>query len=339
MTETSSVRSTHGSPDGADEQRPARLSVVVCAFSFARLEQTVSSVASLVSQDPQPAEVIVVVDYNEPLRESLAARLDDSLVVANEGRRGLSGARNTGLAYSTSEIVAFVDDDAEADPGWAAAIAAPFGDSSIAAVGGVALPSWSGPAPGWFPEELLWAVGCSYRGMVTEGPIRNPLGCNMAFRAEAIRKAGLFDSALGRVGTLPFGCEETELCVRLRRSDPGARVVIVPGAVVRHHVPAERATLRYVLRRSYYEGIGKAMMRRNADSGDLGTERRYALKVLPRAIARDLGGMALLRQPSRRAKRIAAIVGSLGLAGIGYLAGLIKRTDGPAAAAQTRVAP
>jgi hypothetical protein len=49
--------------------------------------------------------------------------------------------------------------------------------------------------------------------------------------------------------------------------------------------------------------------------------------------------MALLRQPSRRAKRIAAIVGSLGLAGIGYLAGLIKRTDGPAAAAQTRVAP
>jgi GT2 family glycosyltransferase len=317
------------------------LSVVVCAFSAARIELTVASVASLRSQVPAPDEVIVVVDHNEPLRGILATRIAGAAVVPSEGPPGLSGARNTGLLHASSEFVAFVDDDAEAAPGWTTALLSPFDDPDVVAVGGIANPRWDGvEAPGWFPDELLWAVGCSYRGMTTEGSVRNPLGANMAFRAEAVKKAGLFDPALGRLGTLPFGCEETELCVRLRRADPVARVVIARGAVVAHHVPPERGTLRYLWRRSYYEGIGKSMMRRGEDGGSsLGTERSYALLVLPRTVLRDVAGMVLLRRPMLRARRIAAVVGSLGLAVLGYGVGLITRPAGPAADAQKRVAP
>jgi GT2 family glycosyltransferase len=312
------------------------LSVIVCAFSWARLEMTVKAVASLLAQEPPPLEVIVVVDYQDTLRSALAERMPSASVIANEGPPGLSGARNTGLARASADIVAFVDDDAEAEQGWAAAIAAPFADDSVVATGGIVVPLWDGETPGWFPAELLWAVGCSYRGMVMKGEIRNPLGCNMAFRADSIRRAGLFDPTLGRLGALPFGCEETELCVRLRRLDPTARIVMAPAAVVRHHVPAERASLRYLWRRSYYEGIGKAILRRVADSAALGTERSYALQVLPGAVGRDLLGMARLQAPRQRATRVLAIAGSLGLAGLGYAIGILSRTKGPAAKIQTK---
>jgi glycosyltransferase involved in cell wall biosynthesis len=316
----------------------AGLSVVVCAYSWARLELTVSAVDSLLTQNPRPLEVLVVVDYNDKLREALAGRLVNASVMPNEGPRGLSGARNTGLDHARGAIVAFVDDDAEAAPGWAAAIVAPFADPAVVATGGLAVPHWEGETPAWFPEELLWAVGCSYRGMTAEGEIRNPFGCNMAFRAEAVHRAGLFDPTLGRLGNLPFGCEETELCVRLRRQDEGSHIVMAPAAVVRHHVPAERANLTYLWRRSYYEGIGKAILRRLADSDALGTERSYALTVLPRAVATDLLGIVRLSRPNIRVKRIAAVTGSLGLAGLGYLVGLLGRTKGPAAAMQKKAA-
>jgi glucosyl-dolichyl phosphate glucuronosyltransferase len=333
-----------GTRAGSDPQAPratvqTRLGVTVSAFSFERLELTLATVDSLLRQDPPPDEIFVVVDHNEPLRAVLEARVSGAVVLASEGPKGLSGARNTGLAHTTCPILAYVDDDAEAAEGWSEAILAPFVEPGVMSVGGLAVPRWDGGAPGWFPEEFLWAVGCSYRGMVTDGFIRNPLGCNMAFRTDAIRSVGGFDPALGRVGTLPFGCEETELCVRLRRADPDARVVLVRDAVVHHVVPPARRTLRYLWRRSYYEGIGKAMMRRVSDGGALGAEQSYALTVVPKAVLRDLAGMARLSRPRRRLTRIAAMVGSLGLAGVGYLVGLATRPTGPAEEAHSRAAP
>ncbi len=324
-------------PAGGKPQPERDLSVVVCAFSWARLELTIKAVASLLAQEPPPLEVIVVVDYNEELRRELGERLS-AAVFANDGPRGLSGARNTGLARATGAIVAFVDDDAEATQGWTDAICEAFADASVVSTGGLALPHWEGATPPWFPDELLWAVGCSYRGMVGEGEIRNPFGCNMAFRAEPVHRAGLFDPTLGRLGALPFGCEETELCVRLRRQDPDSHIVMAPKAVVRHHVPGERANLTYLWRRSYYEGIGKAILRRLADLEALGTERSYALTVIPRAVGRDLLGILRLSKPRTRTKRIAALTGSLGLAGLGYLVGLVGRTKGPAEAMQKKAA-
>jgi cellulose synthase/poly-beta-1,6-N-acetylglucosamine synthase-like glycosyltransferase len=318
---------------------PPRLSVVVCAFSIARLDLTVASVAALLAQDPAPDEVLVVVDYNEPLSAMLAERIVGATILRNEGPRGLSGGRNTGLSHSSGELVAFVDDDAEVAPGWSAALKAPFRDAGVVAVGGMANPHWDHGAPDWFPAELLWAVGCSYRGMAIEGDVRNPLGCNMAFRAAPVREAGSFDPALGRLGTLPFGCEETELCVRLRRADRGVRIVMAPEAVVSHHVPPERGTLRYLWRRSYYEGVGKSIMRRSSGGTSIGTETSYALKVLPRAVLGDLAGLILLRRPGMRARRIAAIVGSLGLAALGYGVGLATRPAGPAVAVQKQGPP
>nr|WP_261977896.1 glycosyltransferase [Gordonia sp. NB41Y] len=60
-----------------------------------------------------------MVDHNDALRTELDARLagdDRATVVANTGTRGLSGARNTGVANATQDVVVFLDDDAVLSP-------------------------------------------------------------------------------------------------------------------------------------------------------------------------------------------------------------------------------
>ena len=57
---------------------------------------------------------------------------------------GLSGARNTGVARSTGDVVAFLDDDAYADPGWLAKLIAPMANPAVAGVGGGSPPLGDG---------------------------------------------------------------------------------------------------------------------------------------------------------------------------------------------------
>lgn len=308
----------HRGTAGATAPRPnVRWSVVVCAYTWDRFEQTVRCVEAVLAEPAAP-EVVLVIDHNGPLGDALGRRLPNVLIVANSQRPGLGGARNSGVAAASHELVAFVDDDAEPTPGWLAELEAPFADPAVVAVGGEVVPAWDGQQPGWFPPEFLWVVGCSYRGMARGAGVRNPLGCNMAFRRAELVAVGGFDPGLGRLGNVPFGLEETELCVRLGRARPGAAIVIVDGAHVRHHIPLARQRFGYFLRRCYYEGVGKALLGELETSAALSSERSYALRVLPAAALRELARAVTLDRPSDRVRRAAAIVAGLGAAGAGY---------------------
>lgn len=310
--------------DSRESAPGSSASIVVCAFASERLEQTSTCVASVLSQRPAPREVLVVVDHNPSLEAQLRLRLSPAVtVVASQGERGLSHARNTALGLCHGDPIVFIDDDAVAGAGWLARLVSAFEDPSVIGAGGHAKPAWQGPRPGWFPDELLWVVGCSYRGLPQEGEVRNPLGCNMAFRAEVFDRAGRFDPGIGRLGTRPLGCEETEFCIRAMRAAPGGRVVLVAGAEIDHAVPPERATVSYLLRRCYYEGISKALVRRLGGTRSLDTERSYVRRTLPAQILASL--RTAVTGPARRASlgRIAAILGGLASAAAGYLLGSV----------------
>ena len=110
-------------------------------------------------------------------------------------------------------------------------------------------------------------------------------------------RVGMFNPAIGRLGSLPLGCEETEFCLRAARAVRGARIALTAGAEIDHRVPAARATASYLLRRCYFEGISKALVRRLGDSRSLDTERAYLRNAL---VAR------LKSQRPRRGQRPAA---------------------------------
>jgi hypothetical protein len=300
--------------------------VIVCAYTFERLELTSACLRAVLAQPERP-EVIVVTDHNDELGDVLQTRFPGVTVVPNSQRRGLGGARNSGVEAATGDLVAFVDDDAEPSPSWLAGLAVGFRDRRVVGVGGDAEPVWEGPPPAWFPEEYLWVVGCSYRGMARDGSVRNPLGCNMAFRRHVLVTVGGFDQMLGRIGNVPFGLEETELCVRLVKADPSARIVIVADASVRHHVPPGRQRPIYFLERCFYEGVGKAQLRHLASSAALSSERSYALRVLPAAVLRELGSAIRLDRPISRLSRVGAIIGGLGAAATGYAWGRLKSSS------------
>jgi O-antigen biosynthesis protein len=307
------------------EHASPSVAVVICTYSDARRGELRAAIDSVLAQEPPPSETIVVVDYNPTLRVWIESQGLPIRLMDNSGPRGLSGARNEGLRSATSEIVAYIDDDASAEPGWLAELVRAFRDPRVGCAGGSATPVWERGRPGWFPEEFDWVVGCSYRGLPVEAAeVRNVLGCNMAFRRADLMALGGFSPRLGRVGSRPIGAEETEVCIRLGRSDSRCVIEFRPSARVQHLVPASRAHWRYFIARCFAEGVSKAVLSRMVGPGaGLATERRYAAVVLPQGMVR--GVRDTLRGDLKGILRSFAIGAGLALTTAGYVRGLLAR--------------
>lgn len=301
---------------------PLPVSVVICAYTENRWPQLLAAVTSVAEQTTLAAEVIVVIDHNPPLQLRAQAELQGVKVVENTGMRGLSGARNTGVAAATGSVVAFLDDDAVADPDWLEQLLLGYTDPNVVGVGGVAEPIWPPYQAGWFPEEFLWVLGCSHLGTPrTDAYVRNFIGCNMSFRRSVFDDVGGFRTQIGRVGTYPAGCEETELCIRVKQFQPQGLLLYRPSARVKHHVTASRLTTAYFLQRCFAEGLSKALVSTSVGTKDgLATERAYTLQVLPAGVMRNLKQAFLDRDPVRLARAGNIVIG-LSATVAGYLKG------------------
>lgn len=269
---------------------PPTISVVICAFTFDRLEVLGESIASLRAQTLPPHEIVLVIDHAPELLEEVRRLWPEIVIVANREKQGLSGARNTGVAEAGGEVVAFLDDDAIADPGWLARLAAAYADPNVLGAGGTVRPRWVEGKPGWFPSEFDWVVGCTHSGMPQQlEPVRNLVGANMSFRRAPLVEVGGFSHDLGRVGTLPVGCEETDLSIRVHQRWPAAEILYDPAAKVEHVVPPSRGKVRYFLDRCRAEGRSKAVLTGMVGSDDgLSSERSYVRRTLPLGVLRGL---------------------------------------------------
>lgn len=325
MDYTGAGAAAYGAGAEEGEALPAdatTVSVVICAYTHERWEALLEAVASVARQTFAPSETIVVIDHDPELCERARSALTGARVIESAGERGLSAARNTGVKAARGEIVAFLDDDAMADSGWLAELVRPYENPNVIGSGGVASPTWRrGRAPRWLPPEFYWTIGCSYRGLPSRvAPIRNPIGASMSFRRDVLERIDGFNTRIGRVGSTPLGCEETELSIRARRTHPTGVILHAPGAIVEHRVPAERATWRYFRSRCWAEGRSKALVSEQVGSEDgLSSERSYTLKTLPSGVLRGLADT--LRGDATGLLRSAAILSGLAITTAGYLRG------------------
>lgn len=314
------------------------ISVVICVYTEDRWEDILAAVASVRTQSYPALETLLVVDHNPALLDRLTKEykeykdVQEVRVFANAGPRGLSAGRNTGIAASRGEVIAFLDDDAVAERDWLRHFATAYADPRVMAVGGRTVPIWaSGRRPAWFPEEFDWVVGCTYKG-IPSGlvRVRNVLGGNASFRRGAFDAAGGFATGIGRDGDKrPLGCEETELCIRLSRARPDAVLLIDDRAVIHHRVPGAREHFGYFRTRAYAEGLSKALVARSVGAGKgLESERRYATRVLPAGVVRGLRDAALAR-PGGAGRAGAIVAGALTAAG-GYVVGTVRARRGGA---------
>ena len=274
---------------------------------------------------------LVGVDQNPALQERLAS-LPEAVQVMSTPRQGNSEGRNVGIRGATSDVVAFVDDDAAVEPAWLERLMDAFeSDDELVGAGGAVVPKFL-DGRRWLPDELLWVVGCTYAGHRTDaGPIRNPIGCNMAFRREALLQVGAFATEYGKQGDKLVICDETELCLRLEGAFGADRITFVPDARVLHNVPPSRITWHGLYRRCLAEGLSKGRLRRRYRDRALASERGYVQRLVLRTVpAMALGGA--LRRDSQQVLGAAAIVMTLTVTTGAFVAGLAARgpeaTDG-----------
>jgi glycosyltransferase involved in cell wall biosynthesis len=311
---------------GSRSSGPApSVSVVIATYSSERWGDLRDCVASVRAQTMAGVETIVVVDHNDALLERVRAELPDVLSVVNGGAAGASGARNSGAAVASGQVLAFIDDDAVAAPTWLERLCLSLEDPVVLGVGGRVSPIWPGRRPRWFPEEFDWVVGASYRGLpIATSPIRNIWSNNMAIKRAVFDAVGGFHAAYGKKGQRSRP-EDTELCLAVQQAFPGGHWLYDPPAEVSHRVPPKRATVSYFVGRCWNEGRGKADMAGLYGVGrGLSSETSYLLRVLPSGLIRNLVETARERDLGGLG-RVVAIGGGAAVTAAGLVAGWLLR--------------
>lgn len=274
------------------------ITVIVCTRNRARwLDDCLASLSDQTA--PASAYDVVVVDNGstdvtkEVLRRHAAAAALD-MRVEHEPRAGSSVARNLGVTVARGRIVAFLDDDARAQPGWVAALLDAYDwCPNASAVGGPIVLVWPDGRPAWIGASLeAWYSGLDL------GPVRRAIeapeelyGANLCLPREVLVAAGEFDSRLGRVGRALGSGEDWDLIRRARGHGP---VVYDPAAGVEHVVLPERLSRRWLLRRTYAYGRNSRALEpasaHESRRGDLVAAARHlaAAATHPRRLAREL---------------------------------------------------
>jgi glycosyltransferase involved in cell wall biosynthesis len=302
-----------------------KISVIICCYTIDRWPDTCDAIESVRQQTLRADEIILVVDHNTDLLALATAELPDVMVVANREGRGLSGGRNTGIAAASGSLLAFLDDDAVADPQWLAPLAKHCQEPNVLGATSIIYPLWMGKRPGWFPEEFMWIVGCAYRGLPTiAAEVRNVFGGAMMVRRDVFDRAGTFNHIFGRSyapGVTLVSCDDTEMCIRAKATFPDGRFVLEPASIIGHKVPASRLNWRYLRVRCFAEGRSKAHLTNlTMARGALSTERKYVLRTLTTGFVHGLRDGVMRLQPDG-VKRSAAIVLGLTSAALGFLVG------------------
>ncbi len=315
-----------------DQTGSRTVSVIIAAFATERWRTLQEAVESVRTQTLPPVETIVVIDHNPDLLDLAKRELEDVTVVPNVGSKGASGARNSGVAVSHGDVVAFLDDDAVASPAWLEVLVPHFTDPEVVGVGGKLVPLWATSRPRWFPEEFDWAVGGSYRGMPEKAvPVRNVWSCGMVIHRRVFEAIGGFRDDFGKVGRRSRP-EDTDLCLRAAAAQPGGTWVYEPAGTVGHRVPVNRTTLGFFLRRCLLEGNGKAALAAlNGARQSTSQERLYIRRVLPAGVVRGLRDTG--RGDAAGGLRSIAIVAGFSFATAGFVsaraAGMLHRASPP----------
>ena len=230
--------------DTRDESLPSAAVVIATRHRPDLLDRCVSA---LERQSISPSSVIVV-DNSRGDDATRAVAVASGARYLVEPRPGVSHARNVGALATTTDVVAYLDDDAVPEPNWLSALLSEFRDPRVAAVTGRIL-------------ELgeLDAVRQSSRGVIFGGPTRVVFdrgtvdwferanfggvgqGANLAIRRSTLTSWAGFDERLG-AGTKMVGAEEHHAIFSL--IDRGWRVVYTPAASVHHPYPSSEAEAR-----------------------------------------------------------------------------------------------
>ncbi len=233
-----SVRQAFAQAPFQSDRAWPRVTVIVCTLNGSC---TIRDCCEGLQKLEYPDFEVIVVDDGSTDSTAAIAEGYGFRVVRTENR-GLSSARNTGLAAATGEIVAYLDDDAYPDPHWLGYLAETFARTDHVGVGGPNLtPAEDGPVA----RCVARSPGNPTHVLLTDEEAEHLPGCNMAFRRSALEAIGGFDPRFRAAG------DDVDVCWRLR--ERGWTLGFSPAATVWHH---RRSSVSAYLRQQV--GYGRA---------------------------------------------------------------------------------
>ena len=240
---------------------------------------------------------VVVVDNASTDSTSGLARAGGATVV-QEPVPNRSRARNRGVAEARADLIAFIDVDCMAEPGWLEAMLRCAGSAPL--IAGPVRITTSEPANAVERFEALWRF--SQEAWVAQGWAAT---ANLVVEREAFETVGGLDTDYHHIG------EDVDFCLRAGRA--GFRLGYCPDAVVTH--PAE-ARLAPLARRAFFHGYSGSQVVRRLGVGEHAWRRPGAI-VRGRAAMAWIGlGPDALDPPEwRRMSRLARLAYASRLAG------------------------
>jgi GT2 family glycosyltransferase len=212
------------------------VNISVC-IPTVRPQSLAAALTSVRRQRRQSWEVVVLAQGDEASTRATVATAaggDRRIRYVQLPERGLSRARNAAFEVARGDVVAFLDDDCEADPGWLDAIAEGFErDRGLGLVGGALV---APPRPRWALTSCPWVAPAEALYDPAAHPRRPPrgwdwFGANVALRADIVTRIGRWDECLGAGATFP-AAEDTDYKLRLEAA--GVRMLTTPRSVVFH---------------------------------------------------------------------------------------------------------
>lgn len=242
-----------------------KISAVLCSYNRARF--IIKAVDSIFNQvyDKSKYEVIVV-DNNskdntiETLQQYKDEHPDYNFRFVTEPNQGVAYTRTRCAREAKGEIVAYLDDDSMAQPGWLQSISDFFdAHPDVYSIGGKITPYFLTPIPEWYSKYFFGLVGNFDQGPNIKQLTgqRYPCGANMAFRKKVFEEIGYFNHDLGRRAGGLVATEEKDIYVRILRY--GKKVYYLPHVAVLHAVEANKFDKQYVYRHSMGIGAGERL--------------------------------------------------------------------------------
>jgi len=243
--------------------------VTIAIPTYNREKWLAETLAGLTTQDyPADRLEILIIDNNSPdhTRELVASFSDASHAPKYllETQQGANFARNRALAEAQGEIIVYGDDDILMHATWLRELMQPFvldSNKRVGAVAGEVVPVFPEGCPDWVrsfhgPQAFREDMGPTSNKQV-------PMSANLAFRRDALREQGGWDTNVGRKGKRVFGGEENGPMHRMRQA--GFEVWFAPLASVDHQMPSGRTTMSYVKRHAFDSACSRVVGRVNLD--------------------------------------------------------------------------
>jgi len=220
------------------------LSVVICTYNRDKFIR--KSLECLVNQTlPASLYEIIIVDNNSTDQTAsichnfIANYPDYPIRYVFEKNKGLSFARNRGIAEAKGTIITYIDDDAEAIPEFLESIYTFLKEhKDVVGIGGKVVPIYpEGGEPKWMNPYLKGFVGSIDFGNEPKpftGKMKYPAGCNMTYRKEILQKAGGFNNEL------TFRSDDKYIFFKV--SELSSNIYYLPQAQVYHNIDHHRLT-------------------------------------------------------------------------------------------------